>query len=375
MNRREFLRLAAAGAVGAALPKAYAAGETARLESWEVVELPQLPAKRHRLMRITANTGAVGYARACAADLKNAAAAAGDANLLDHGALWECLLAKNVPKGEIATLDIAAWDLHARMLGQPLHALLGTKRSRVLRYGDVRGQQPDFSPKNYAASVASYLKRTGLKATKLHFPGNMGTPESIGLDAIKETLRAVRDAVGPEPILAWDPYPNSAESATRSVAEAKDILKLMDELGYAWIEGPLPPTPFDEQIPKYVELMKSGATLRIQAEGPGSSIGDGTSFADMKRWAEAGAINQCSTDAYINTGLTNGLRMIEYARAHPPFAINLHWAWAPHAHLAMATEEVIMPVVEFPMGEDIPREYMSGPWLLAPDWPGIYRIE
>lgn len=375
MNRREFLQLAAAGAVGAALPGALAAVESARLESWEIVELPRLPARRRKLMKITANTGAVGYARACAADLKNAAAAAGDANLLDHGALWERLLARNAPRGEIATLDIAAWDLHARMLGQPLHALLGTKRTKALRYGDVRGQQPDFSPKKYAASVASYLKRTGLKATKLHFPGNMGTPESISLDAIKETLRAVRDAVGPEPVLAWDPYPDSAESATRSVAEAMDILKLMDELGYAWIEGPLPPVPFDEQIPKYVELMKSGANVRIQAEGPRSPIGDGTSFADMQRWAEAGAISQCSTDACINTGVTNGLRMIEHARAHPPLAINLHWAWAPHAHLAMATEEGIMPVVEFPMGEDIPGEYMSGPWLLAPDWPGIYRIE
>jgi hypothetical protein len=24
----------------------------------------------------------------------------------------------------------------------------------------------------------------------------------------------------------------------------------MDELGYAWIEGPLPPVPFEQQIPK-----------------------------------------------------------------------------------------------------------------------------
>jgi hypothetical protein len=25
--------------------------------------------------------------------------------------------------------------------------------------------------------------------------------------------------------------------------------------------------------------------------------------------------------------------------------------------------------------EDVPKEYRSGPWLLAPGWPGIYRIE
>jgi len=80
------------------------------------------------------------------------------------------------------------------MLNQPLYALLGTKRTRVLRYGDVRGRHPDFSPEKYAANVASYLERTGLRATKLHFPGNMGTPESISFAAVKETLRAVRAA-------------------------------------------------------------------------------------------------------------------------------------------------------------------------------------
>ena len=51
--------------------------------------------------------------------------------------------------------------------------------------------------------------------------------------------------------------------------------------------------------------------------------------------------------------------------------INLHWAWAPHAHLAMAYDDRVFPIAEFPMGEDVPKEFMTGPWLLAPDWPGI----
>lgn len=54
-------------------------------------------------------------------------------------------------------LDIVCWDLHARMLNTPLHALLGTKRSKVLRCGDMRGTQPDFTPEKYAASVARYF--------------------------------------------------------------------------------------------------------------------------------------------------------------------------------------------------------------------------
>jgi len=241
----------------------------------------------------------------------------------------------------------------------------------------VRGTQPDFSPEKYAASVVRYFGYTKLQATKLHFPGAMGTPESIPFKAVLETLRQVRKAVGDDKILAWDPYPGSAESATNSVNEAKEILKVMDELRYGWIEGPLPPVPYETQIPKYVELVKTGAKLRIQAEGPRSPIGDGTPFEVMKQWVEAGAVNQCSTDAYIAPGITNALRMLEYARTHPQMklVINLHWAWAPHAHLAMAYDDAVLPIAEFPMVGEIPKNYLDGPHLLAPDWPGIYRID
>ena len=178
------------------------------------------------------------------------------------------------------------------MADKPLHALLGTKKTKILRYGDVRGTQPDFSPHKYAGSVASYLQRTGLRATKLHFPGAMGTEDSISFKDVMTTLTAVREAVGDDKILAWDPYPRSAESATHSVDEAKQMIRLTDQLGFAWFEGPLPPVPYETQIPKYVELMKMRPKLRLQAEGPRSPIGDGTNFADMVRWVEAGAVSQ-----------------------------------------------------------------------------------
>ena len=376
MTRRGYLKYVAAGAASMVLPRLEAAEEI-RLKSWELAEFPALPKKLNPVMKLTASNGAFGVSKVLGGcrDLKAAEAAIADANLLDHEKLHDLMTAKGVPRAQLTIVDIACWDLHARMMKQPLHALLGTKKTRILRYGDVRGQQPGFSPQKYADNVARYLERIGLQATKLHFPGNMGTAESIPFSMVLETLQAVRKAVGNDKTLAWDPYPGSAESATQSVDEAKRILKLMDELGYAWIEGPLPPMPYETQIPKYVELVKTGTRQRIQAEGPGSPIGDGTPFEDMKRWAVAGAITQCSTDAYISTGVTNCLRMLEYAKAHPPLAINLHWAWAPHAHLAMAYDEKVFPIAEFPMGEDVPKEFMSGPWLLAPDWPGIYRVE
>lgn len=394
LTRREFLECSAVGTTLAAASFFSEAGRCATafagseipekvyLKSWELVELPALTMRPDkdgikRALRITATNGAMGVMPARLS--KGFSAATVEIlktnDLLDHERLYDLMVEKKLPAEQLKSADILCWDLHARMLNKPLHALLGTKRAKVLRYGDVRGQQPNFSPQKYAENVASYLRRTGLTATKLHFPGNMGTPESISFEMVKETLRAIRAATGPEPILAWDPYPGSAESATHSVDEAKEILALMDELGYSWIEGPLPPVPFEQQIPKYVELMKTGTKQRIQAEGPGSSIGDGTPFEVMKQWAEAGAISQCSTDVYIVGGVTNALRMIEYAKGHPPLVINLHWAWMPHAHLAMACDEALLPLVEFPMGEDFPRSLLDGPHLLAPDGPGIYHWE
>lgn len=113
---------------------------------------------------------------------------------------------------------------------------------------------------------------------------------------------------------------------------------------------------------------------RIQAEGPNSSIGDGSSFAETVRWFGAGAINQCSTDCQLNGGVMETLRLLENACTYPGLVVNLHWARAPHAHLAMAYADDVMPFAEIPMGDDLPKEFMTGAWLLASDWPGIFRI-
>jgi len=41
----------------------------------------------------------------------------------------------------------------------------------------------------------------------------------------------------------------------------------------------------------------------------------------------------------------------------------------------MAYDESVCPFAEFPMTEDIPKSYLEGPNLIAPDWPGIYCID
>ena len=179
--------------------------------------------KFKEFIKITASDGSVGYSRALGGtrDLKLAEQAVARANLLDHEALYDLMVSKRVPEPQRKVLDIACWDLHARMMDKPLHALLGHQEDKILRYGDVRWKGSDMTPENYAQQVASYLDRTGMIATKLHFPGNMGNEDSMPFKDIMDTLTAVRKAVGDDKILAWDPYPRKAESATTSVDEAK----------------------------------------------------------------------------------------------------------------------------------------------------------
>ena len=113
-------------------------------------------------IKVLGNNGAVGYCRALGEikDIRAAQHAVAGLNLLDHEMLYNQMVSKNVPESHRKVLDIACWDLRARMLDRPMHALLGTKKDKILRYGDVRWKGADMTPQKYAKQVASHLDRT-----------------------------------------------------------------------------------------------------------------------------------------------------------------------------------------------------------------------
>jgi L-alanine-DL-glutamate epimerase-like enolase superfamily enzyme len=142
MNRRTYLNTCSATAAAVWLVPRSEAAEEVRLISWELAEVTSLSKKLNPMLKLTATNGAVGFSKPVAKDLAAAAEAVKGANLLAHDELYDMMTAKKVPKSQIAAMDIACWDLHSRMLQKPLHALLGTKRTKIMRYGDVRGHQP-----------------------------------------------------------------------------------------------------------------------------------------------------------------------------------------------------------------------------------------
>lgn len=132
----------------------------------------------------------------------------------------------------IGPLDIALWDIAGKHAGQPIHELLGTYRRRLPAYASsyFGGPNGGFeTPEAYADFAASCLD-AGYPAFKLH--SWVGIRQR-SLDREIETIRAVRERVGPGMDLMYDPV---CEYDT--LADALQVGRACDECDYYWYEDP-----------------------------------------------------------------------------------------------------------------------------------------
>jgi len=131
--------------------------------------------------------------------------------------------------------DCCLWLLGAQHAGQPLWRYLGGGRGEVPVYcSSLVLEGPDA----YAAEARA-VQAAGMAAYKVHPPG----ASLAGDIAIHE---AVREAVGPAFPLISDPVqPDSLDEALR-------LGRVLERLGYLWLEEPLP----DESFPALRELTR-----------------------------------------------------------------------------------------------------------------------
>ncbi|MEY9211307.1 galactonate dehydratase [Thermobifida halotolerans] len=101
----------------------------------------------------------------------------------------------------VAGLDQALWDIAGRVLGVPVHVMLGGPvRERVRSYGWVGGDEPT----QIAEAVAERVE-AGFTAVKMNASGRMdpiATPRDI--DRVVERAAAARAALGPDRDFAVD---------------------------------------------------------------------------------------------------------------------------------------------------------------------------
>ncbi|MDR7482641.1 MAG: mandelate racemase/muconate lactonizing enzyme family protein [Armatimonadota bacterium] len=129
----------------------------------------------------------------------------------------------------LSGIDIALHDLLARAAGVPLYKFLGgAGRTEVRCYAS----SVYFAPIEQMAAEAAAQAAAGHVAIKV----KIGRPPALGgLRADVASVRAVREAVGPEVEIMLDA--NGAYDAATAVRVARQL----EPLDVAWLEEPVPP--------------------------------------------------------------------------------------------------------------------------------------
>ena len=174
--------------------------------------------------------------------------------------LWEQIYRLNFWTGTtemtaLSAVEMCMWDILGKSLGAPIHKLLGgPTRERVRLYAHVNPKGEERTPAGFAACASALVADgyTALKTTVDH----LGLADSRGegrdprlrkvfregealsnriVDAAREFLGAIRDAVGPHVDLMVDCHGRFAPADAIKLGSALEDIRLL------FFEEPCPP--------------------------------------------------------------------------------------------------------------------------------------
>ena len=130
----------------------------------------------------------------------------------------------------LAGIDQALWDIRGKVLGQPVHRLLGGPvRDRIRVYSWIGGDRPA----EVAAGAREVVAR-GFTAVKMNGTEEMQYLDSFSkIDRVAENVQAVRSAVGPEIGVAVDFHGRVHRPMLKPLLRALESFRLM------FVEEPL----------------------------------------------------------------------------------------------------------------------------------------
>jgi L-alanine-DL-glutamate epimerase-like enolase superfamily enzyme len=170
---------------------------------------------------------------------------------LDREMFWKWFWVANFPENVASVIDNALWDLAGRAAGLPVHKLLGGARTKVKAYAST---YPNIGKPQVYADHALACRAEGYPAYKIH-PHYFWNPETgrptpgrpSNIKADIETCRLVREAVGPDYVLMYDPW-----GTYMSLEEALLVGRELERLGFYWYEHPMP----EYRVESYVRLCR-----------------------------------------------------------------------------------------------------------------------
>lgn len=209
----------------------------------------------------------------------------------------------------ISAIDVALWDLKARLLGLPLFRLLGAARTSAPVYGS--GGFTSYSDAELQRQLAGWVKQ-GIPRVK------MKVGREPGRDP--ERVRAARAAIGPHAELFVDA--NGAYARQEALALANEFAAA----GVTWFEEPV--------VAADVEGLR--ALRRRLPAGMELAVGEyGYTPDDFRLLLERDAVHVLQADATRCGGISGYLAVAALCEAfHIP--LSAHCAPSLHMHLGCA---------------------------------------
>jgi len=209
----------------------------------------------------------------------------------------------------ISAVDVALWDLKARVLELPLHHLLGAVHTRVPVYGS--GGFTSYDQAQLDHQLGGWLDQR-IPRVKIKIGESWGARSTRDLERIRHT----RTVVGDDVELFVDA--NGGYSAKQAVRVARAAA------GYdvRWFEEPVSSDDHEglREVRRAVDADVAAGEY-------------GTDLYYFRRLCQAGAVDCLQVDASRCGGITEWLRAAAVAAA---FGLEVSGHCAPHLHLAVA---------------------------------------
>ncbi|MEU9044272.1 MULTISPECIES: enolase C-terminal domain-like protein [unclassified Kitasatospora] len=204
----------------------------------------------------------------------------------------------------LSAVDIALWDLKARLLELPLADLLGRARDTVPVYGS--GGFTTYDDRQLEARLRGWTEQQAIPRVKIKIGEGWGTRESRDLARIGQA----RTFIGPDAELYVDA--NGAYTAKQAIRLAQRF----EEHDVRWFEEPVS----SDDLPGLAQV-RAAISPEVAAGEYGFTL---PYFAAM-----APAVDCLQADATRCGGLTVWLRTAALAQAH---GLDLSGHCAPHVH-------------------------------------------
>jgi L-alanine-DL-glutamate epimerase-like enolase superfamily enzyme len=215
----------------------------------------------------------------------------------------------------IAAVDVALWDLKARLLGLPLCTLLGTGHDRVPIYGS--GGFTSYSMERLAEQLSGWVE-SGIPRVKM----------KVGSAPREDParVRAARSAIGPNAELFVDG--NGAYSRKQALELAA---RFSSDARVSWFEEPV---SSDDLEGLRLVSERAPAGMEVAAGEYGYDVGY------FRAMLEARAVDVLQADVTRCAGITELLRVGALCRARS-MPLSLHCGPAIHLHPGLALEAMV----------------------------------